>query len=225
MDAAIVFDMDGVLADTEPLKFRAHRTAVRARGGALDRDLYRREMGNVHEDVVRAFLAASDLDTSPEAVAAYEERFREAYRDALADDLRPTSGAVELLECCRRDGRRTAVVTSSDRWMAEIVLRRLGPLEGFETVVTADDVEREKPDPEPYRRARSALVRDGEAAVAVEDTPAGVASATAAGLPVVAVRHDLNRERAFDGAAAVVPSLRPTRAFLDLIDRLADAAR
>lgn len=221
MNAAIVFDMDGVLADTETLKFRAHRVAVEARGGELDRDLYRGEMGGVHEDVVRAFLAASGLETSSGALEAYEDRFRAAYRRLLSRDLEPMEGAQEVLERCRGSGRRLALVTSSERWMAEVVLGGLGARDAFEVVVTADDVEREKPDPEPYRRARSALGPAAGHAVAVEDTRAGVASAAAAGLPVVAVRHALNRDHPFDGADVVVASLAPAGTFLSTVDRLA----
>lgn len=225
MNAALVFDMDGVLADTEPLKFRAHREAVEARGGELDRALYRREMGGVHQEVVRAFLAASGLETTPGALEAYEARFRAAYRRLLARELEPMEGAPGLLERCREDGRRLALVTSSERWMADAVLEGLGAREAFEAVVTADDVAREKPDPEPYRRARSALGDAAERAVAVEDTRSGVASAAAAGLPVVAVRHALNRDHDFDAADAVVESLAPARAFLAAVDRLAAGPR
>lgn len=276
--AAIVFDMDGVLADTERLKFRAHRAAVEAVGGSLDPDLYATQMGSAHLGVIRAFLSASDLDTSDDAVERYEERFQTAYRDLLATDLQPMPGARALLAACRKQGRPLALVTSSEGWMADIVLRSLvrrdcstvpgvrhglGAPDVFEVVVTADDVEKEKPDPEPYLRARKALGfgrtseqgGDGEGRgeagdeagsegggggeggdesgseigdgagnrriVAVEDTPAGIASASASGLPVIAVRHDFNRHHAFELASAVVASLDPPDRFLELVDEVA----
>jgi HAD superfamily hydrolase (TIGR01509 family) len=223
--ADIVFDMDGVLAHTEPLKLRAHRAAVEERGGTLEEALYRREMGGVHGGVVRAFLRESGLDDSPSAVAAYEDRFQEEYRELLNSELAPTPGATEVLGACRGSGRRLVLVTSSERWMAEIVLSRLADPHPFLAVITADDVERTKPHPEPYRRARAALGADA-AAVAVEDTTAGVTSASGAGLPVVAVRHALNRQEQFPEAAAEVQSLSPADDFLELVDRLAagDAA-
>ena len=222
---AIVFDLDGVLVDTEPLKLRAHRAAVEARGGELGPELYRRQMGSAHEGVVRAFLEASGLEAGPEAVAAYEEIFRSTYRRLLSRELEPAAGAPDVLRTCREEDRPLALVTSSDRWMVEIVLPRLGAEDAFRAVVTAQDVEAEKPAPEPYLRARSALGRRGDAAVAVEDTRSGVASATAAGLPVVAVRHAFNRGRAFDEAAAVVESLSPASSFLELVDRVAGSVQ
>lgn len=220
MPAPIVFDLDGVLVDTEPLKARAHRAAVEERGGELGLDLYRSRMGGPHQEVVRAFLAASDLDTSGEAVAAYEETFRAAYRELLGTDLSPAEGAEALLAACREQERRTALVTSSDRWMVEIVLPKLRGSEVFGAVVTADDVERKKPAPDPYVRAAAAL-GGAPGPVAVEDTGSGVASARAAGLPVIAVRHRFNGRHDFGGAREVVDSLAPTDAFLGRVDRVA----
>lgn len=242
--AAIVFDLDGVLVDTEPLKLRAHRAAVEERGGELGEDLYRTWMGGPHDEVVRAFLEASGLAADDAAVADYEATFRTAYRELLTTDLAPAEGAEALLSACRDEGRRLALVTSSDPWMVEIVLPRLGGRELFEAVVTAGDVEREKPAPDPYLKALEALgdrapggtrraldddpkgrapsaASERSRPVALEDTRAGVASARAAGLPVVAVRHAFNTEHAFDEADAVVPSLASAVDLLDLIDRLA----
>lgn len=221
MQAAIVFDMDGVLVDTEPLKARAHRRALEEQGGELTSELYRRHMGNPHDRVIRAFLEGGGLEATDRAAEAYEATFRSAYRELLADALAPTEGALELLDACRAEGRPLALVTSSDRWMVEIVVPQLGAEGLFEGTVTADDVEAEKPDPAPYRRARETLGAGGRRAVAVEDTEAGVASATAAGLSTVAVRHAFNGDHDFGEAAAVLESLAPAEKVLTLVDRLA----
>lgn len=225
MQAAIVFDMDGVLVDTEPLKARAHRRALEERGGELTSEIYRRHMGNPHGRVIRAFLEEAGLEASDDAAEAYEETFRAVYRRLLTEDLRPAEGALELLEACRREGRPLVLVTSSDRWMVEIALPRLGAADFFEATVTADDVEAEKPDPAPYRRAREVLGGAGARAVVVEDTEAGVDSATSAGLPAVAVRHAFNAGHDFDEAAAVLESLAPAERVLTLVDRLAGETR
>ena len=218
MTAPIVFDMDGVLADTERLKLRAHRSAVEAAGGTLERSLYRAQMGGTHEDVIRAFLSASGLATDDDAVVRYRERFRNAYRRLLESDFEAMPGAREVLSACRDGGRPLALVTSSEAWMARIVLERLDAGDAFRAVITAEDVTREKPHPEPYRKARRAL--GPGPAVAVEDTRSGVASAVAAGLPVVAVRHALNREHPFEEAAAVLESLAPAERFFEIVDEV-----
>lgn len=221
MRPEIVFDLDGVLVDTERLKFRAHRAAAEGRGGELDRDLYRRGMGHPHDQVIRLFLSASGLETTPAEVEAYERRFRAAYRELLRSELEPVAGAEELLEACRAQGRRLALVTSSDPWMVEIVGERLGWSGRFDAVVTAADVAAEKPDPEPYRRALDGLGVGELGAVAVEDTEAGVASAAGAGLPVVAVRHAFNVRHDLGEAADVVDSLAPAAGLLARLDRAA----
>lgn len=220
-----MFDMDGVLLDTEPLKARAHRAAIRARGGDLTLETYRREMGNPHGEVIRAFLSACGLEARGDRVEAYEAAFREAYRRLLDEELELVEGAQELLAACRGQGRPLALVTSSDRWMVERVLPRLGGAEGFGAVVTAADVAREKPAPDPYRQALSGLGGEGGRAVAVEDTAAGVASAAAAGLPVIALRHRFNGGHDFARAAAVVETLAPADRFLERVDRLAAGTR
>jgi len=220
--AAIVFDMDGVLVDTEPLKARAHRSVLEARGGELPLELYRDQMGGAHRQVIRTFLHASGLDAGPEAVEDYEEGFRGAYRDLLERELRPVAGARDLLRRVVEEERAVALVTSSERWMVRRVLPRLGAEDVFRAVVTAEDVEREKPAPDPYLRARSALGADSDRAVAVEDTRSGVAAASAAGLVVVAVRHEFNRDQVFPRAAAEAEQLTPAEDFLSLVDRVAD---
>lgn len=224
MRTAIVFDLDGVLVETEPLKARAHRAAVRARGGDLTLETYRREMGNPHGEVIRAFLAASGLEATEARVEAYEAAFRDAYRRLLARELEQVEGAGELLAACREQRRPLALVTSSDPWMVELILPRLGGVGGFGAVVTADDVDREKPHPDPYLRALSGLDEEDGPAVAVEDTAAGLASAAAAGLPVIARRHRFNRGHDFADAAALVETLAPADGFLELVDRLAGGA-
>ncbi|MFC7642865.1 HAD family hydrolase [Streptosporangium lutulentum] len=106
--------------------------------------------------------------------------------DRLADGVEMMPGAAELLEEVRLAGLPTALVTSSVRPIAEACLESIGR-HNFDRVVTGDDVDRTKPDPEPYRTAVRLLGVEAARCVALEDSPNGVTSATAAGCRVVAV--------------------------------------
>jgi HAD superfamily hydrolase (TIGR01509 family) len=97
-------------------------------------------------------------------------------------------GARELLESLREQGVPSALVTMSWRSFAEAVLDAL-PDGSFAVVVTGDEVERGKPHPEPYLRAADLLGVSPSDCVALEDSPTGVASAVAAGVPTVAIPH------------------------------------
>ncbi|MEV5408559.1 HAD-IA family hydrolase [Thermopolyspora sp. NPDC052614] len=130
----------------------------------------------------------------PLDIAGGDERERvkalltDAYAERVARGFPVLPGAVELLDALAAEGIATALVTASPRWITDMVLRRLGPGR-FRVTVTADDVPRGKPSPEPYLLAMAALGLGPETCVAIEDSPAGVASATAAGCTVLLVGH------------------------------------
>lgn len=200
----VLFDMDGVLVATEALKCEAHEGTVRSLGGQVTRELYRTVMGRAQDEVVRAYIEAVGLDV---AVTTYSQRFRSAYLELLRARLELVPGARELLDALRSDRLRLALVSSSPRWMMDDVLARTGLAGFFEGTVSADDVEREKPAPDPYLRALSALALRPDAALVIEDTEAGIAAARAARLPVIAVRHEYNRRHDLSGAAAELDGL------------------
>ena len=180
---AVLFDMDGLLVDSEPLWFEVE-CSVMAR---LD--------GRWSEADQQALIGGS----LPRTVAYLRER---AGRPASAEEvgrwlvdgmtsllqsreLRVLPGARELLAEVRAAGIASALVTSSERPIMDAVLRQLDV--AFSATVCADDVTRGKPDPEPYLRAASLLGADPRRCVALEDSPNGVASAEAAGCQTVAV--------------------------------------
>jgi HAD superfamily hydrolase (TIGR01509 family) len=221
---AALLDMDGVLVATEGLKEEAHRRALASFGyrGRPDRDFYRSVMGKSQEEVERAYLEEAGLGGRV-APARYRERFRREYQELLHGRLELVPGARPLLERLSADGWRIALVSSSLRWMVELVLARTGIASYFDAVVTADEVEREKPAPDPYLTALEALASGGGGtgaatggggaavrAVVLEDTPSGIASGRAAGLPVVALRHGWNEGLDLSGAASVLAGLEDT---------------
>ncbi|MHB1594501.1 MAG: HAD family hydrolase [Streptosporangiaceae bacterium] len=183
---AVLFDMDGLLVDSEPLWFEAEMAVM----DRLDGDWTRAD---------QLALFGGSLRSS----AAYllSRGRREATVDEVADWLVATMaglvaerdpplmpGAIDLLGQVRAAGLPAALVTSSERVIAEAVLVRLaGYGVEFGTTVCAEDVSHHKPHPEPYLRAASRLGVDPAWCVALEDSPNGVAAAEAAGCVTVAV--------------------------------------
>jgi len=229
---AALLDMDGVLVATEGLKEEAHRRTLAAFGceGAPDRTFYRSVMGRPQAEVERAYLEEAGL-VDRVAPPRYRERFRKEYQGLLHERLELVPGARALLARLSEDGWRLGLVSSSLRWMVELVLARTGIASFFEAVVTGDDVEREKPAPDPYRMALEEIAAASEAvgrpkprAVVVEDTPAGIASGLAAGLPVVALRHGWNESLDLAGASAILAGLGDTDGVVRALAEALEAA-
>jgi len=184
----VVFDLDGVLIDSEPLHLRAYQEVLAGYGRSLSRhEYYARFIVYSDWEVLEQLLP--DPGAVETAVAAKQRRYLElmgAGPPAFADGL-------ALLR--RTDGWRVALATGSRHEEAEQLLRGLGIRDRFRAIVTADDCVRGKPDPEPYLRAAQGLGLPAGRCVAVEDAPGGVRAAKAAGMRCVGVTHSCPRER------------------------------
>jgi mannitol-1-/sugar-/sorbitol-6-phosphatase len=191
---AVLFDLDGVLVDSTALVERLWRAfAVRH---ALDADaLLRVVHGRRAVDTIPEILPGADVEA--ELARLVDEEVDGS------DDLAAIAGAPELLRTLPVD--RWAVVTSGTRQIAEARLRAASVRRPL-CLVAADEIERGKPDPEGYLRAADALRVAPADCVVVEDAPAGIAAARAAGMRVVALTttHDAS---AVADADLVVPTL------------------
>ena len=180
---AVLFDMDGLLVDSEPLWLEAE-TAVMARLGAdwTTADQVQLLGGSLAR-TVRYLMGKARRPASPEQVA---EWLMSGVADLVRDHGVPVQpGARELLAEVAAAGLPHALVTSSERGFMDAVLARTGLR--FDVLVCADDVSMTKPDPEPYLLAAKLLGADPARCVALEDSPNGVASAEAAGCRIIAV--------------------------------------
>src|SRR5579875_102682 len=180
---AVLFDMDGLLIDSEPLWLQAE-TAVMARlGSAWTPADQMALLGGSLDRTVRYLLAKAARPAPPEAVG--EWLMREIAERVRREGVPLRPGAAELLAGVDRAGLPRALVTSSERGFMEAVLDSTGLR--FDALVCADDVAVTKPDPEPYLLAAKLLGVPPPDCVALEDSPNGVASAQAAGCRVIAV--------------------------------------
>ncbi len=180
---ALVFDMDGLMVDSEPLWFEVERDFARSRGGdwtaALGDACIGQGMANTLRVMHETFGFAIDVERDAAAIV-------DAFV-ARVGDLTLKRGCLELIEAARAHAVPRAVASSSARRLVEATLARFGLRERFDAVVTGDCVAHPKPAPDIFLEAASRLGVPPAACVVLEDSPAGVQAGRAAGMRVIHV--------------------------------------
>ncbi len=182
---AVVFDMDGLLLDTERIALRAFKAACSEVGVVVDEAVYRRCIGTnpaATERILREGLGPEFPLARVHAL--WDEKYAAA---ALGEPVPLKPGATELLVWLAGRGTAMAVATSTVHRLAKAKLAKAGMLEHFEFVVAGDQVSHGKPDPEIYATATRRLGFNADRCLALEDSDNGVRSAHGAGLRVIQV--------------------------------------
>ncbi|WP_268892859.1 HAD family hydrolase [Puerhibacterium puerhi] len=182
LPAAVLWDMDGTLVDTEPYWIAAEHELVEAHGGSWSHEQALQLVGNPLLTSAQILRDAGVGLEPPQIVDWLLERVIAQVRVRVP--WQP--GALELLDALVAAGVPCALVTMSYASLAEEVAAQ-GPAGAFRTLVTGDQVTEGKPHPEPYLTAAARLGVDPAACVAVEDSPTGIASAMAAGVRTLGV--------------------------------------
>ena len=185
LPAAVFWDMDGTLVDTEPYWINAEHAIVEEAGGVWNDEYAHQLVGN--DLMVSAEFIRDNSPVSLEPVEIIEELLKRVIVQ-VREHVPWRPGAVELLTALGEAGVPNALVTMSWRSLADSVVTAL-PEGTFRAVITGDEVEHGKPHPEPYLAAARALGVEVTDCVAIEDSPTGVRSAVAAGVPTLAVPH------------------------------------
>ncbi|GAA1404034.1 HAD family phosphatase [Kitasatospora putterlickiae] len=181
--AAVLFDMDGTLVDTEQLWWQAAaELADELRHPLTDADAPE-VLGQAIEHTAAHLHRVSGTSLTEAELAT---RLGDSFAGKVAAETVPRPGALTLLASLRDARVPTALVSASPRRVVDMVLGTLGR-DWFAVTLAAEDTPRTKPAPDPYLAAAALLGLDPAVCVAVEDTPTGVASATAAGCAVLAV--------------------------------------
>ena len=187
---AIIFDLDGTLANTDPLHFKIWQELLEEHGIEIDREAYQAKIsGRQNPEIIQDFLPDFSQQESNEFAEYKEQLFREQ-----AQSLEPLAGFIELLEWIEKQQLKTAVVTNAPRKNAEFMLDALNLTERFKTVVLGEEMTAGKPDPAPYQYCLKQLNIQSSEAIVFEDSPSGIRSATSAGIDTIAVAstHDQN---------------------------------
>ena len=193
---AILFDFDGVLVDSEPL----HLAAFRVFAGRLGVEISQADYDDVYigfddRDAFRELHRVAGVPLDDATLAALIEDkagvFERVTREAAAAGGLALPGAVALVRAVEAAGLPHAIGSGATRADIELMLDLIGCRDAFDLIVSADDVARSKPDPETYLRCAELLAVTPADCLVIEDTPAGLASARAAGMRTLAVANSL----------------------------------
>jgi HAD superfamily hydrolase (TIGR01509 family) len=202
----VLFDMDGTLCETEPAWMECERAMAQAYGAAWTREDGLALVGN--DLIASGHYIKQRMSLPQTAEEVVDELVDRVVARVVEEGVTWRPGAIELLMACNEAGLPTALVTMSYDRFATAVVKAL-PAGRFDAVVTGDAVARGKPEPDAYLLAAELLGVAPQDTLAIEDSPAGAASAEAAGCVVVVVPNHVAVPAS--PARVVVPTLSGVR--------------
>ncbi|MEM6364431.1 MAG: HAD-IA family hydrolase [Planctomycetota bacterium] len=211
----IALDMDGLLFDTEGLYFRVGEILLERRGHRFTHELQQRMMGRVGLDAIAQMIQMHALADAPEDLLAESD---DLYADLLTGGVEPMPGLDGWMQHLVESRLPFGVATSSRRRFTDRLLPTMPWADQLAFVLTGDDVNQGKPNPEIYLRAASKLMIEPEHLLVLEDSGNGTASAVAAGAITVSVPNANTANHDFSGATLIADNLSDPR-LLQLINR------
>jgi beta-phosphoglucomutase len=184
MTRAVIFDVDGVLVDSYDAHFRSWRDVLAEHGLALDEAGFAQTFGRTSREIIAKMWGDGVDDARARAI---DDRKEALYRDIVRDAFPAMAGAVALIDALLAAGFVLGVGSSAPPANVELTLACLGRGAAFSAIVTGRDVTRGKPDPQVFLLAAERLGVAPAQCVVIEDAPAGVRAAVAAGMASVAL--------------------------------------
>jgi len=205
MIKAVIFDMDGLIVDTEPLYSRAAIEIAKKRNKEFTLEIKQEMMGRLGIESMRIFKERLSLDESPEELLfergiLYDRLLKE-------EGAKPMPGLFEILGLLDSLKIPYSIASSSKRIWIDFILESLKIKDRFVSILSCEDIKRGKPDPEIYIKSIEILKKPKEECLVLEDAISGVIAGKRAGCKCIAVRNEFNRNLEFEGADLVVESL------------------
>ncbi|MDY0165770.1 MAG: beta-phosphoglucomutase family hydrolase [Thermoguttaceae bacterium] len=204
MQPAVIFDMDGVLVDTYHAHYKSWVAMAEKEGFTFTEEQFAPTFGRTSREIIAHFWGSG---LSDQRIAEMDAAKEEAFRRIIADDFPAMPGARDLVESLAEDGFALAVGSSGPPENVAMVLDELGVSDHFQAVVTGADVTRGKPDPQVFLIAAERLRTAPAACAVIEDAPAGVAAARAAGMKAIGLVSTGRAPEDLDEADLVVRQL------------------
>lgn len=208
MLSAVIFDFDGIIVDSEPMHFRAFNEVLNPLELKITwEDYCETYIGFDDRDAFRTLFKENNRTFCGHELSRLIEQKADVFQKYIENgEALPLPGAVELIKSIPA---RLPIALCSGALREDIdpIINRLDIANCFTVIVTAEDTDKSKPDPAPYKLTLEKLgIDDPETAIAIEDTPAGIVSAKGAGLKVLAVTNSYDRAYLME-ADAVTDSL------------------
>ncbi len=183
---AVIFDMDGVLIDSEPIHIEIERKLFDKLGIAVSAEIHRLYLGTAGDFMYNDIKKRFGLSQSLAELLEFDEKFRVDYFKSL-EVMNLNEGVLNFLTQIKRSGIKLAVATSSSPAMAKTLLERCGIISFFDAVVTTSEAGKSKPGPEVYLLAARKIVVNPFNCLVFEDSPNGLSAAINAGMCCVAI--------------------------------------
>jgi HAD superfamily hydrolase (TIGR01509 family) len=211
---ALLFDIDGTLADTDALHVEAFNQVFGPRGHVFDRARAAKELlGFSNASIGERFLP----DEPPERQAAIMGEKEAAFRKLVPGKIQPVPGLMPLLAFADRAGIPMVAVTNAPRLNAEMLLAGLGIMNRFKAVVIGDELPHGKPHPMPYLEGLRAVNAAADQSVAFEDSRSGIKSASAAGIATVGIMTSLSHSDMIEAGAVLTARTFDDAKLLELV--------
>ncbi len=202
---AVIFDLDGVIADSEPLHRQVEKSLLGELGINIDKDY----TGIRFDDMIKKISSDTGIDLNVKSLA---ENKCNMMIKLSKSNLQPIEHSIDLINSL--SGLKLAVATGCARNFAEFVLKKFGIYKKFDVIVTSEDVKSGKPDPETFLMASKKLGVDPEKCLAIEDANKGVRSAKSAGMKCIGFVSPHTTPQDLSEADHIVNDLMEVRRFL-----------
>ncbi len=202
----ILFDMDGVLVDSEPLFHKAVNIMVERCGAApiTEEENNRYLLGTTVEET---WVRVKELRDVPQTPAELLAGYNEVVKEVLRSDLVPRPGVRDLIAEAQRRGLPIAVASSSLREWVDLKLSVIGLTDAFNVKLGGDDIENGKPAPDIYIKAARLIGLEATECVAIEDSPIGLAAASSSGAYTICTLTDSTRHLDLSAAHVIIENL------------------
>jgi len=183
---AVIWDMDGVIADTAPYHFRAWQEVFQKRGVDFTEDDFRRKFGQRNDAIIRNTLGEDISQSEIDVIASDKEK---NFRQRVRQNIKPLPGAIKLITSLKQHGFSMALASSAPMENIQLVTRGLGIESSFQAIVSGREVNEGKPSPQGFLLAAQKLGVEPKNCIVIEDAVAGVTAAKRAGMRCLAVAN------------------------------------